>query len=81
MDFGVPGPSAECLSEVPEDNTTATPEGDERHVGHDRRNESATDCPWCNELREPVTPYILVDGDSYENASSNWFVAVDCVGG
>lgn len=81
MNLGILGPPTEGLAEIPEHDTEETPQGDERHVGHDRRDEAGLDGPRCDELGEAVTPNILVDGDGDEDAAGNGFVGVDGVGG
>lgn len=80
MNLRVPRPLPERLSKVPKYNTKQTPQRDETHIRHNRRNISTLNNPRRNEFTESIPPHILVDGDSHENGSRDWFIRVDGIG-
>lgn len=67
VDFRIFGPLPEGFAEEPENDSCQTPEDDQAHVRHDGRYVAALDDPWGDELRESVTPDVLVDRDGNEN--------------
>jgi hypothetical protein len=50
MHLRVPCPLSERLSEEPENNTSKTPQQNQTHVRHNRRDVTALDDPGRNEL-------------------------------
>ena len=66
MHFAILRPDPERLSRIPKQDAKKTPQRNQAHVGHDRRYIAARHDPRSNELREPVSPNILVDSDADE---------------
>ncbi len=77
MHLRVPCPLSERLPIEPENDPRQAEEEDQTHVRHDRRDVSALDDPRGDELREAVSPDVLVDRDGNEDRSRNRFVGID----
>ena len=73
----VSGPLSERLTIEPEDNSGATEEGYQGHVGHDWWDVSGLDDPGRDELRESISPNVLVDGDGNEDGTGDGLVRID----
>jgi hypothetical protein len=71
MNLRVPGPLPEGLAIEPKYNAEQAPKEGQGHVRHDRRNVSICNDPWGDELAETITPDVLVDSYSDEDASGN----------
>ena len=76
----MPRPLPERLAVIPENNGCQTPQDDQTHVRHDRRDISALDDPWSYELREAVAPDVFVDCNRDEDGAGDRLVGVDGVG-
>ena len=74
-------PFPESLPEEEEQDSERAPECDQGHVGHDGWHVSAGNDPRRDEFGKPVTPDVLIDGDTDEHTAGDGFVAVDGVGG
>ena len=70
-------PLPKRLAIIPEDDPAQTPQGNQTHVCHDRRDVSILGGPRSNELRESVTPDILVDRDGNEDGSRDGLVGIN----
>lgn len=77
MHLRVPRPLPERLSIEPENDARQAEESDQTHVRHDWRDVSALDDPRGDELREAVSPDVLVDRDGNEDGSRDGFIGVD----
>jgi hypothetical protein len=67
MHLRVPCPLSERLSIKPENDSRQAEEKDQTHVRHDRRDVSALDDPRSDELREAVSPDVLVNRNGNED--------------
>lgn len=67
MHLRVPRPLPERLPIEPENDPRQAEEEDQTHVRHDGRDVSALDDPRGDELREAVSPDVLVDRDGNED--------------
>jgi hypothetical protein len=74
MDHRIARPLPECLPIVPEDNPTRTPQSNQCHICHDRRDISTTESPGGNKFGEAITPDILVNSNSHKDRTCHWLV-------
>lgn len=63
MNRAILTPPPKCLSKEIKDNPKKTPQRDEAHIRHNRRNITLLDNPRRDELGESIAPDVLVDGD------------------
>jgi len=77
VNLAIPRPLPKPLAVEPENYPGRAEECDQRHVGHDRRDESGLGRPRRDELAESVTPHVLVDRDGHEDGARYRLVGVD----
>lgn len=77
MHLAIFTPPSESLAFVVKQYAEETPQYNQTHVRHDRRNIPGFDDPRSDELREAISPNILVDGDGHKDATANGLVRVD----
>lgn len=75
MHGAVLGPSSEHLALVVEKDTEKAPDGDERHICHDRRNVASLEGPGSDELGKAVSPDVLVDRNADEKTTCDGLVS------
>jgi len=77
MDLRVACPFPERLPEEPENDSTARPHCNQRHIRHYWRYIPALEDPRRYELRETISPHVLVDGDGYKDGASHGLVRIN----
>lgn len=79
MDHRISRPAAKRLTLPPEKNPEQTPQGNQRHVGHDGRDISVRQNPRRDKLGIAIAPEVLVDSDSDKDGTGHGFVRIDRV--
>jgi hypothetical protein len=74
MHFTILRPASEALPPKPKHNPERTPQRNQRHVRHDRRNIPRARAPRRDELAEAVAPEVFVDGDGHEYGAADGLV-------
>lgn len=79
MHTTLPRPPPHLLPQSIKHNPKRTPQENQTHIQHDRRHKPRLLDPGRNELRKPIPPNILIDGDGDHDTARNRLVAVDGV--
>lgn len=73
-------PTPKFLPPKPKHNTQATKQRSKHRVRNNRWDEAAIFAPRSDKFTKPITPYIFIHGDGYENGARDGLVGVDGVG-